>query len=90
MSLSPDLIEAYRRDGFVHVPGLLSVAGMATLAAPVDEGVARRKALDTRPLAEKSLYEQSFIQCQYLWEDFPDVGRLTFHPNVAGLAAAFE
>jgi ectoine hydroxylase-related dioxygenase (phytanoyl-CoA dioxygenase family) len=80
MSLSPDLIDAYRRDGSVHIRGLLPTADMAALAAPVDEGVARRKALDTRPLAEKSLYEQSFIQCMYLWEDSPGVRPLMFHP----------
>src|SRR5581483_11387562 len=31
---------------------------------------------------DKSLYEQSFIQCQYLWEDCPDVRPLMFHPRL--------
>ena len=43
---------------------------------------------DTRTLAEKSAYEQSFVQCQYIWEDFPDVRPLTFHPAIGELTAA--
>src|ERR1700749_2991702 len=74
------VVERYRRDGFVHVPGLLPAAEMPALAAAVDAAVARRKALDPRALGEKTLYEQSFIQCQYLWEDFPGVRPLMFHP----------
>ena len=38
-------------------------------------------------LAEKSRYEQSFTQCQNLWEDSPDVRPLSFHPRIAGTAA---
>ncbi|MGH8239160.1 MAG: phytanoyl-CoA dioxygenase family protein, partial [Steroidobacteraceae bacterium] len=43
---------------------------------------------DTRPLGEKTPYEQSFLQCQYIWEDFPGVRPLTFHPAIGELAAA--
>jgi ectoine hydroxylase-related dioxygenase (phytanoyl-CoA dioxygenase family) len=53
----------------------------------VDEGVTLRSRHDTRHLADKSRYEQSFIQCQNLWEDCPDVRPLTFHPAVTGAAA---
>lgn len=71
------LIEAYRRDGFVAVRGLIDPAELAPLAAAVDAGVVRRKARDTRSLAEKTRYEQSFVQCQYMWEDSPDIRPLT-------------
>jgi ectoine hydroxylase-related dioxygenase (phytanoyl-CoA dioxygenase family) len=79
----------FARDGFVHVPGVLNDAEVARYVAAVDEAVATRKANDRRTLDEKTPYEQSFIQCEYLWEDFPSVAALTFHPKVAGLAAAF-
>jgi ectoine hydroxylase-related dioxygenase (phytanoyl-CoA dioxygenase family) len=46
-----------------------------------------RKGGDTRSLATKSRYEQSFIQCQNLWEDFPEIRPLTFHPRVGQAAA---
>ena len=50
------------------------------------KAVAARKVNDTRALEDKTLYEQSFIQCQNLWEDWPDVRALTFHPAVTALA----
>ena len=80
MTTLAEYAERYHRDGFVHIPGLLPAAEMPALVAAVDEAVAKRKALDSRQLAEKSLYEQSFTQCQYLWEDFPGVRPLMFHP----------
>ena len=81
-------VEAFRRDGFVHLKGLLGADEIARLGLAVDAAVTARKQNDTRALADKSPYEQSFIQCQYLWEDFPDVRPLTFHPRVVGAAAA--
>lgn len=50
--------------------------------------MARRKAADTRTLEEKSRYEQSFLQCQNLWEDNADVRPLTFHRRLGEVAAA--
>src|SRR5580704_4185055 len=81
-------IAAFRRDGFVHLKGLLDVSEIAAFRKAVDAAVAKRKRKDTRALAEKTPYEQSFIQCQYLWEEFADVRPLTFHPKVVGAAAA--
>ena len=87
-ALSPQLIEDFRRDGFVVVPGLLGADELARYGSAVDEGVARRSRNDTRRLTEKSRYEQSFVQCQNLWEDCPEVRPLDFHPLVAGTAAS--
>ena len=86
-TLTPRLVRDFRRDGFVVVPDLLSAGELRHFGAAVDEGVARRSRHDARQLAEKSLYEQSFIQCQNLWEDCPDVRPLTFHPAIAETAA---
>ncbi len=82
-----DLIEKFRRDGFVVVPDLLSDNELDKFGAAVDRAVADRKCNDTRALAEKSLYEQSFTQCINLWEDHPDVLPLTFHPKIAQVAS---
>jgi hypothetical protein len=59
-TLAPELVEDFRRDGFVVVPDLLAAGELARYGAAVDEGVARRSRHDTRPLTEKSRYEQSF------------------------------
>ena len=85
--IDAELVEAFRRDGFAVVPGLLGDEELEGLGAEVDQGVARRKRHDARTLAEKSRYEQSFIQCQNLWEDCPGVRQLTFHPRVTEVAA---
>jgi ectoine hydroxylase-related dioxygenase (phytanoyl-CoA dioxygenase family) len=86
-SLTPQLVADFRLDGFVVVPDVLSADELRRYGSAVDEAVARRSRNDTRPLAEKSRYEQSFIQCQNLWEDCPDVRPLTFHPVLAETAA---
>ncbi len=86
-ALTPQLVEDFRRDGFVVVPGLLSADERRRYGSAVDEAVRRRSAGDTRTLAEKSRYEQSFIQCQNLWEDSEGVRPLTFHPSLAETAA---
>jgi ectoine hydroxylase-related dioxygenase (phytanoyl-CoA dioxygenase family) len=86
--IDPAFVGAFQRDGFVHLTRLLDPDEVAGYRSAVDAAVERRKRNDTRALADKSPYEQSFIQCQYLWEDCPDVRPLTFHPKVVGAAAA--
>ena len=83
-----ELVAAFQRDGFAHAPAVLSQAEVTLHRAAVDEAVAVRKRNDSRTLAEKTPYEQSFIQCEYLWEDFPAVRSLAFEPKIASLAAA--
>jgi ectoine hydroxylase-related dioxygenase (phytanoyl-CoA dioxygenase family) len=85
--IAATLIEQFRRDGFVAVRGLLSPDEIARFGAAVDHAVATRKRRDTRTLAEKTPYEQSFIQGQSIWEDFPETRGLTFHQKIAGTAA---
>jgi len=86
--LTPAQIEAFRRDGFVVIPDLLDAGELERFGAAVDAAVAMRTRHDTRPLAEKTRYEQSFQQCINLWEDHPEVRPLTFHQRVGAAAAA--
>ena len=85
--LAAATIERFRRDGYVVVDGLLTDNELAHYEPLVTTAVAQRKSGDTRSLAEKSLYEQSFLQCINLWEDYPAVRPLTFHPKVGQAAA---
>jgi ectoine hydroxylase-related dioxygenase (phytanoyl-CoA dioxygenase family) len=80
-------VDSFAEQGFVVVPGLLSHRELDDFGREVDRAVALRTSRDERSLAEKSRYEQSFIQCINLWEDAPGVRPLTFHPLVAGTAA---
>lgn len=81
------LVEQFRAQGFVVVPDLLTPDELDHYGRVVTAAVAARKADDDRPLEERTRYEQSFIQCQNLWEDFPEVRPLTFHRRVAQAAA---
>jgi ectoine hydroxylase-related dioxygenase (phytanoyl-CoA dioxygenase family) len=87
----PITTDAQRKEfderGFVAMRELLSLDEIARYGAAVDRGVAARTAHETRPLAERSLYEQSFHQVINLWEDFPEVRELSFHPRLAQVAA---
>jgi ectoine hydroxylase-related dioxygenase (phytanoyl-CoA dioxygenase family) len=85
--VTADLVDAFARDGFVVVPDLLTPEELDRFGPAVDSAVAHRSRKDTRALIEKSRYEQSFIQCINLWEDFPAVRPLTFHPRVTAAAA---
>jgi ectoine hydroxylase-related dioxygenase (phytanoyl-CoA dioxygenase family) len=85
--VSRGLVERFERDGYVVVPDLLSVDELAHYREVVTDAVKARTAGDDRPLSEKSRYQQSFLQCMNLWEDHPDVARLTFHPRIGQAAA---
>lgn len=80
-------IDAFRRDGFIRLEGLLDTAEVARFRELIDAAVAWRTRHDGRGLGDKTPFEQSFTMCQYLWEDHPEIGRLTFHPKVARSAA---
>jgi ectoine hydroxylase-related dioxygenase (phytanoyl-CoA dioxygenase family) len=80
-------VKTFQRDGYVVVPGLLTEDELDRYNDAVTTAVRDRTRGDTTPLAEKSRYQQSFVQCMNLWEDRPDVRPLTFHPKLGQAAA---
>lgn len=76
-TLSDETIEAYRRRGFVRVPGVIS---QEEAAACYDEAL--------RLMAHKQSLHQGpiFTQLVNVWRDSEIMKRLTLHPNVAGIA----
>jgi ectoine hydroxylase-related dioxygenase (phytanoyl-CoA dioxygenase family) len=83
----PELVASFRQQGYVVVPGLLSADELDHYGALVSEAVRYRTSGDTVPLEEKSRYQQSFVQCMNLWEDFPEIRPLTFHQTLGRAAA---
>ena len=81
-------VERFQREGYLHCRALLGAEEARYYAEVVNEAVRARKQHDTRDFSQKSHYEQSFIQCQYLWEDVPPLRGLTFHPRICETAAA--
>lgn len=80
-------VARYNADGFVHARGVLARAEVDVFLRAVGDAVAARTRNDGRPLAARSPYEQSARQCISIWEDFPEVRPVTFHPKIVALAA---
>jgi ectoine hydroxylase-related dioxygenase (phytanoyl-CoA dioxygenase family) len=80
-------IKTFQRDGYVVIPGLLTDEELDRYNAAVTGAVKERNAGDDTPLEQKSRYQQSFIQCMNLWEDYESVRPLTFHPKLGQAAA---
>ncbi len=88
MAITSEQRAEFQERGFIVVPDLLTDSECERYGREVEAGVRRRKAADSRPLAEKSRYEQSFLQVINLWEDSPGVRPLTFHPRICEAAAS--
>jgi ectoine hydroxylase-related dioxygenase (phytanoyl-CoA dioxygenase family) len=86
-AISADARAEFLERGFVVVPDLLTPAECERYGREVEAAVRRRKAGDARTLAEKTRYEQSFLQVINLWEDSPGVRPLSFHPRICQVAA---
>jgi len=84
--LKSSVLDQFATDGYVATGSLLTADEIDAFAPAIDRAVARRTADETRALADKSEYEQSFVQCMRLWETDPEVAPLTFHPVLAQAA----
>ena len=82
-----DAIKHFREKGFVTIPKVLVDLEIEFYRELLKEAIKERKQSDNRQLSEKSLYEQSFIQCQNLWEDYPEIRELAFNQKITKLAA---
>lgn len=84
--VAEQLTADFRRDGFVVTPDVFGADEIAHFAPLIDAEVERRTAGDVRTLADKTTYEQSFIQCMRLWETNADIAPLTCDARLAGIA----
>ena len=85
--IAREYVEQFERDGFVVIPDLLTLDELDMYAALVTAAVKERTAGDDVALEQKSRYQQSFVQCMNLWEDYESVRPLTFHPRLGQAAA---
>lgn len=86
-ALDQRVIEQFADEGFVATPDVFSADELTTLASAVDEEVSMRTAHDLREVAQKSTYEQSFVQCMRLWETNTVVRDFVCDGRLAGMAA---
>tara|TARA_Y100000590_G_scaffold83858_2_gene93521 strand:+ start:5261 stop:6127 length:867 start_codon:yes stop_codon:yes gene_type:complete len=85
--MEQNLSRHFNEKGFVIAENLLQNSEIEDYRRALKSAVKERKKLDKRILSEKTEYEQSFIQCQNLWEDFKKIRQLTFDQRIAGTAA---
>ncbi|HJM59416.1 MAG TPA: phytanoyl-CoA dioxygenase family protein, partial [SAR86 cluster bacterium] len=83
-----DLIKKFKEKGSVTVPNIFSLSEMEFYREVLKDAIKERKRNDLRSLKDKSEYEQSFIQCQNLWEDYPVIRELTFDQRLGEIASA--
>ena len=82
----PDDQQFYARYGFVRVSLIIPPFALKYIRDVIDAAVFMRTRLDTRKLEEKSLYQQSFLQCGYLCFEYPAVKSIVFSKRLAGIA----
>ncbi|MBI81475.1 MAG: hypothetical protein CMD85_05625 [Gammaproteobacteria bacterium] len=85
--MKEELVDHFNENGFVIAQNLLDFSEIKHYKNVLKEAVSFRKQQDLRELSEKTSYEQSFIQCQNLWEDFIELRRLAFDQRITGMAS---
>lgn len=94
-SLTSKQIEAYRRDGFVHIPGLLDAGELATLKAAVLEaveqlGTKRLAGTDEQRIEGDAYYDAVFTQRLNLWRIHPTIRRFLQSEELGNMACQLE
>ncbi len=84
--LNAEQVNYYQNNGFVSLENVVKGEALKYTRKIIEAAVLIRKEKDKRTLAEKSKYEQSFLQCGYLCWDFPAVKDFVFGKRFAGIA----
>jgi ectoine hydroxylase-related dioxygenase (phytanoyl-CoA dioxygenase family) len=85
--VSPEMIEAFRQDGFVRVPALLSADVLEYMDAVISAEVDR---LNTQHLAmeDRDTYGKAFLQIMNIWRNSEAVREIVFSRRLASVATA--
>tara|TARA_Y100001968_G_scaffold330974_1_gene384207 strand:- start:899 stop:1750 length:852 start_codon:yes stop_codon:yes gene_type:complete len=82
-----DLKKRFNEEGFVVARDLFDSSEIEFYREVIKDAIKERKQFDERSLEDKTEYEQSFTQCQNLWEDYIDIRRLTFDERICKIAS---
>jgi ectoine hydroxylase-related dioxygenase (phytanoyl-CoA dioxygenase family) len=80
-------IRRFRDDGFIHLSNVLSAEMLARCAPEITRMVDEGNRLKNIPLAERTLYDQAFVQVTNLWRRNEQVRKLAFSKRLARIAA---
>jgi ectoine hydroxylase-related dioxygenase (phytanoyl-CoA dioxygenase family) len=86
-TLDEATIRRFRDDGFIRLPGVLSADVLADYSPEISRLVDEGNRLKAIPLAERTLYDQAFIQVCNLWTRSDRVRELAFSKRLARIAA---
>ena len=73
-------------DGFVHLAGVLSAQAVAAVEPAITGKVIELNTMDL-PMAERTTYQQAFLQIENLWRHDSQVRELVFARRLARIAA---
>jgi phytanoyl-CoA hydroxylase len=79
-NLSDESIQAYRKQGFIHLPGVISKAEASRFH---DAALEASNYIESYAKGES---ERVFTQLVNVWRQDPVLKELTFHPNLAAIA----
>ena len=86
-ALSQQQIDSFREDGFIRLPNVLSSEILALYSPIVSRLVDKLNPLRDQPMAERTLYDQAFIQVGNLWEHDERAKELVFSRRLARIAS---
>jgi ectoine hydroxylase-related dioxygenase (phytanoyl-CoA dioxygenase family) len=84
--VSREHVTAFRRDGFVRLPGVASAAEAAAYRRPIAWAV-ERLSTESRPVEERDSYGMAFLQVMNLWRHDESVARFVLASRFADVAA---
>lgn len=84
--LSPEIVEAYRRDGWVTIRGLCRPGEVEVYRDAIYEAAMRHNR-ETRPLEERDTYGKAFLQVMNLWRVDADARSFVLSRRFAHVAA---
>lgn len=79
-------VRQYQQNGFIKLKNVVLSEHLNYIKRIIEASVFLRKESDKITFAEKSNYEQSFLQCGYLCFDFPVIKDFVFSKRFAGIA----
>ncbi len=84
--LGEQQIARFREDGFIHLSNVLSKETLATYAPVLNRLVDEKNPMLGKPMEERSLYDQAFIQVGNLWEMDERAKEFVFSKRLARIA----
>ena len=85
LRLDRRLVEQFRRDGFVHLRGVLTPDTLRLYSDEIAAKVLKLNTMDL-PLAERSTYHKAFLQVTNIWQESDVAKELVFSPRLARIA----